>query len=130
MLQVRQLLPQFVSLCKSVRIVIDGLDECVEEVQRQLLLDILPLGRSELSCKVLISSREGGYLGKTMKRKSTVELREQAKDLNKDIASFVKHRLEELRESFGDPSINDIEQRIVEKAQGESPLQTHQIDGY
>lgn len=118
--QVRQLLPQVVSLCKAVRIVLDGLDECVEDVQRQILLDILPLGCSELSCKVLISSREGGHIGKSMKRTSSVHLREQARDLNKDIGRFVKHHVEELRDSFSDTTIDEIERRIVEKAQGES----------
>ena len=122
MLQIKQLLPQLFSLCKSVRILIDGLDECTEEVQRQLLSDILPLGCSELSCKVLISSREGGYIGKTMKRISSMHLREQAWDLNKDIRKFVKHHLEKLRESFGDITINGIEQKIVEKAKGGSLL--------
>ena len=123
--QINQLLPEIVLLCKSVRVVIDGLDECVEDVQRQLLEEILRLGRSKLSCKVLISSREGGYIGKAMKRISSVHLREQERDLNKDIGKFVKHHLEELRESFDDRSINDIEQRIVDKAQGEGLLRTY-----
>ena len=58
--QMRQIIPILISAFHSVRIVIDGLNECDKETQKEVLAEILllPISKASTTCKVLISSQD------------------------------------------------------------------------
>ena len=119
--QLRKLIPELLANARATRIVIDGLDECPEKDQKAVLQELLSLcSPSDAHCKLLISSREGAYISKTLRRKPYISLKDRTSDVDMDIGHFVSQNLGELRERFDSDVLDNIEQRIVEKAGGKS----------
>ena len=119
--QLRKLIPELLANARATRIVIDGLDECPEKDQKAVLQELLSLcSPSDAHCKLLISSREGAYISKTLRRKPYISLKDRTSDVDTDIGHFVSQNLGELRERFDSDVLDNIEQRIVEKAGGKS----------
>ena len=118
--QLKNLLLQMLAAVESVRIVIDGLDEC-DEKNHSLILTILLSSSKVNDCKILISSRDGGMIAKTLRNKPTMHINDEHREVEKTIGSFVGQGLQEVRERFDDaaqPLIDDIQEKMVKKAAG------------
>ena len=119
--QLRKLIPELLANVPATRIVIDGLDECYEKDQQAVLQELLPLcSPLEARCKLLFSSREGAAIGKSLRKKPFISLKDKNLEVDNDIRHFVRHNLGELRERFGSDVLDNIEQKLVEKAGGMS----------
>ncbi|KAL9116701.1 MAG: hypothetical protein Q9187_006774, partial [Circinaria calcarea] len=117
--QLRRLIPALLATIPLTRIVIDGLDECQEKDQRQILQELMSLCTpSGVRCKILLSSREGVHLSRALRRKPNISLTERRVDVDTDIRLFVAHNLTELRERFDGKVVDGIEKRVVKKADG------------
>ena len=118
--QLRKLIPELLATIPLTRIVVDGLDECHERDQKSILTELLSLSKdSGAHCKVLFSSRESVYISRTLRRKPNISLKERKADVDTDIRVFVNENLTELRDRFGNQIMDDVEQRLVQKADGE-----------
>jgi hypothetical protein len=116
MTQLKELLPNLIKATLSTRIITDGLDECEDKDQKQILQELMKLCGDR--CKVLISSRDGGHIGKVLRKKKTLAFRDRRSDVDRDIRLYASHTLAGLREEFGDDIIEEIEQAVVKKADG------------
>ena len=117
--QLKKLIPDLLATIPLTRIVIDGLDECQEKDQRLILQELLSLcSPAGVRCKILLSSREGVHLSRALRRKPNISLRERKADVDSDIRLFVAYKLTELRERFDGKIVDDIEKRVVKKADG------------
>ena len=114
--QLKKLLVELLSGIPSVFIVLDGLDECDEKSQKSILGELILL--TGPTCRLLISSRDGIYVSKVLHERPTISLREKKRDVDTDIRLFVKHNLIGLRERFGDTVVDEVEEKVVEKANG------------
>jgi len=108
---------------QSARIVIDGLDERDEKDHTPVLSILEPLSKtSSGSCKVLVSSRDVGTIFKFLHQKPTINLKDEYEDVNGSIRQFVERDLLVVRERFegsADLFIDDIQAKLVQKANGE-----------
>ncbi|KAH8650674.1 hypothetical protein BGZ60DRAFT_462571, partial [Tricladium varicosporioides] len=119
MMQLRRLLGELLAAIRSSRIIIDGLDECDEHCQKQILSELLRIcNQAGESCKFLISSRDNGFIARKLSKVPTISLNEERKNTEVDIALFVKHRIIDLSEKFGPEVISPIEEILVKKAEG------------
>jgi hypothetical protein len=117
--QLKKLLSEFLVAVPSIRIVIDGLDECSDSDQKIILKEAVSLFTgSEGRCKILISSRECVHISKRLRNKPMISFTERRAEINGDIKLYVSQALEELRHRFGRQIVNDVEQKILEKAAG------------
>lgn len=120
MQQLRNLLPELLDVIPAIRIIIDGLDECQEKLQRSIMQELLSLLKSsDGHCKILFSSREGIEISRFLRRKQYISLKDEKKDVNTDIQLFTHQSLIELRERFSTKEMDDIERIIVQKANGQ-----------
>ncbi|KAH7343012.1 hypothetical protein BKA65DRAFT_587311 [Rhexocercosporidium sp. MPI-PUGE-AT-0058] len=119
--QIKKLLPDLLSAVSSVRIVIDGLDECQEKSQKVILTELLSAAKASTStCKIFLSSRVETFISKAMRKKpiiSLTEKREKTK-VDEDIRDYVRHSLMPLRDNFPGTLVDDVERTVVRKAQG------------
>ena len=115
--QLKKLLPELLAGIPSTFIILDGLDECDERDQKSVLTELVAL--TGPSCKLLVSSRDGIYISKILRKRPTLSLKDKRKDVDADIRLFVNHSLSELRERFGDTVIDNVEEQVVRKAEGE-----------
>ena len=121
MQQLRKLLPELLDTISAIRIIIDGLDECQEKMQKPIMQELLTLCKSsDGHCKVLFSSREGVAISKILRRKPYISLKDEKKDVDTDIQLFTNRSLEELRHRFDSKCGDDIEKPVVKKANGEN----------
>ncbi|KAL8722712.1 MAG: hypothetical protein Q9181_007432, partial [Wetmoreana brouardii] len=103
----------------SVRIVVDGIDETDPNDQKEILGDLLNLKRSsQSSCKMLISTRRQLLISRYLQTKPTIKMEDHSTSVNHMITSFVHAELSDLRRSFGDGIVDQLERQIVEKADG------------
>jgi hypothetical protein len=108
----------------STRIVIDGLDECPERDQKAILTELLSaVKNSATPCKIFISSRAETYISKKLRKRPTISLTEKTEreKVDKDIQKYVKQSLKGLRESFPGTIVDDVERKVVRKANGKCP---------
>ena len=131
--QMRQILPILISAFQSVRIIIDGLDECDESAQKTILEEILllPLSKATGRCKVMISSQDVDQIYKSLRTRTTVSLSEEHKTHHKAIQGFAHSRFSQLIRdlddiSFQGDSVKSIEQALVDKANGKSQTAMHE----
>lgn len=118
--KLKRLLPELLMTIKDVRFIIDGLDEYPELEQSKILAELIQLTKEPNSqCRVLFSNREGKQIDRVLNVKPTISLQDQHDDVNKDIDVFVQFSLENLRSSFGDVLIGQVQRHIVERAKGE-----------
>jgi hypothetical protein len=123
MSQLKELVPNLIKATTATRIVIDGLDECGDKDQKQILQELTKLCGER--CKVLISSRDGGHIGKVLKKRRIIAFRDRRSDIDNDIRLYASQTLSELREQFGDEIIDEIKQTVVEKADGAYKFESH-----
>ena len=118
--RMKDLLREILSSLGTCRIVLDGIDECGVEQQKEIISTFLSLQTSASdSCKVLFSSRnDESHINRLLSKKTVVRLKGQTEDA---INLYVKHKVDELSHSFEDLSgelLSRIRQRVCAKAQG------------
>ena len=107
----------------SVRIVVDGLDECGQDAQDEVMENLLKIkGPAPGSCKILLSSRNIPRIGKRLQSKPTLCLDDNIDQVESTISSFVHSQLTTLRDKFNPEIVNELEHQILTKANGE-PIQ-------
>ena len=116
----RKLLREVLAGTDTCRIVLDGIDECDETQQRDVLSTFLGLQQNAgNSCKILFASRNDENHIKALLRQSTViPMKGQTDDA---IRLFVNSKIAELTDKF--ESLNDIvldriRYRLSSKADG------------
>lgn len=124
--QLKQLLPNLLSTFPSVRIIVDGLDECDDKEQNLILIELLALaGLKSLStsCKVLISSQDLLTISRRLRTRSSIDLSQERVAIESAISSFVHDTISQSP-FLGDTEIIDkkiidrIEQTLLTKADG------------
>ena len=115
----RAIIEKMILVLPAVRVVVDGLDECSEEDQQEVLENVLKLkGRNPGDYKILISSRNLPSLTKVLHNRPTLCLEKNAGHVYGAISAFVSKRLAVLRQNFREALVNELEQRILSKADG------------
>ncbi|OAP57410.1 hypothetical protein AYL99_08148 [Fonsecaea erecta] len=121
----RDLLKELLRASGPTFLILDGVDECDGSHQRQLLSELrallLPNKNTEegqLAFKILICSRETKEIVSSLRKVPQVLLTKEKASLSKDITLFAKESLSPLRGRFNDPVVDEIEQTVVEKADG------------
>ena len=115
------ILEKLITSLSSVRIVVDGLDECAPSEQDEIIEDLLRIkGPTSGACKTLLSSRKLPSIFNLLKAKPTLRLDDHTESVNATISSFVHQRLEPLRQNFHSDMINELEGQIRAKANGTS----------
>ena len=105
----------------SVRIVFDGIDECPQADQDEVMDDILRIrGSPPGSCKILFSSRRVATLSRQLQAKPALRLEDHTESVHSMIAHFVRSRLESLRERFSANLIDELECQLLAKAKGKT----------
>ena len=116
----KELLAQVLSGLPSSRIVLDGVDECHEAQQKEILSTLLSLQKNAPnSCKLLISSRvDEGYIKSVLRQMPSIRL----KDHNSEaISLFVDQNVAELSDIFDsleDDLLDRIRRELCSKAGG------------
>lgn len=104
---------------RSTRIIIDGLDEVDDKEHRSIIIELGRLTRAkEPSCKVLVSSREGGDISKLLREKAILSLNDVQDEIRGAIDIFVNHQMQEFRDRFKEDILDKIAQVLIEKAGG------------
>ena len=116
----RKLLREILTATNCCRIVLDGIDECEDAQQRDVLSTFLDLQQDATdSCKILFASRNDENLIKALLRHNTViPMRGQTDDA---IRLFVNSKIAELTdkfESLDDIVLDRIRYRLSSKADG------------
>ncbi|KAF2812552.1 uncharacterized protein BDZ99DRAFT_413355, partial [Mytilinidion resinicola] len=121
----KSLLPNLLSSIRGPRMVIDGLDECLDSEQKEVLKDILAFSSNVAygSCPVLIVSRDVRHINAMLSKKPSLSLNNEESAVNAAIGSFTKQRLLEMQTRFQELDIDrstmeDFEKQIVDKAKG------------
>lgn len=124
--QLKQLLPDLLSTFTSVRIIVDGLDECDEKEQNLILVEMLALAgfkSSSTSCKVLISSQDLLTISRRLRTRSSIDLSQERVAIESAISSFVHATIAQSPllcdpDSIDKNVIDRIEQTLLSKADG------------
>ena len=113
------ILEKSITSLPSVRIVVDGVDECPQSDQDEIIDDLLRIkGPVPGACKTLLSSQRLPNILNMLYMKPTLRLDESFENVNLTIASFVRPRLGNLRQKFGCEIIDELGRQIVAKANG------------
>ena len=95
---VKTLFSQVLSSLPYCRILVDGIDECDEGQQKEILSILMAQSNNESSkCRLLVSSREEGLISRALKHKVVIPLRENT-DTAIDI--FIDSSMEDLKAMF------------------------------
>ena len=119
----REVLSDLLRAVPPARIIIDGLDECDPNIHAQILAELLRFSNpsAELA-KVLISSRDGGVIGRKLRKKPTLSLREESESMDNDIDTFIKVRLRQTRSEWdfdvSETCLAEIEQELLRLSNG------------
>ena len=116
----KELLREVLSSLGSCRIIIDGLDECGVDQQKDILSAFLGLQDSAAeSCKILFSSRnDDSTIKRQLGRRTVINLKGQTDEA---IAHYVRFNTDELSQSFEDLDqgmLDRIQQQVCSKAKG------------
>ena len=125
--RMKDLLHEILSSLGTCRIILDGIDECSVEQQKEIISTFLLLQDSASeSWKVLFSSRnDESHIKRLLSRKTVIRLKGQTDDA---ISLYIKHKVNELSHLFEDLSselLSRVRQRVGAKAQGI----TYKFDG-
>lgn len=113
------ILEKLITSLPSVRIVVDGLDECAMSEQEEIIGDLLRIkGSVAGACKTLLSCRKLPCISRLLQDKPTLRLNDHVESVNATISSFVHQRLGSLRRKFDDDLIDELEGQIITKADG------------
>ena len=117
--QLRLLIPEMLEVIPCTRLVVDGLDECSHENQKQILKETQALRiNSKLHFKILFSSREEVYIAAKLRGKPFISLSESKENVNKDIQAYVHHAFGKLQNKFQATHLSEVESVVVEKSKG------------
>lgn len=121
----KKMLKVVLSTVKSTRIILDGVDECDYNVQKEVLSSLIELQKhAGENCKILVSSRETPEIKKAMEINKAVPAKMHMKLDGKTAEAlhlYIQERVKMLKESFPnhDPGLfQRVEQRLQEKADG------------
>ncbi|MCJ1262293.1 hypothetical protein MMC22_002163 [Lobaria immixta] len=121
----KKLLKRVLSTVKSTRIVLDGVDECDYNVQKEVLSSLIELQKhAGENCKILVSSRETTEIYKAMEINKAVPAKMHMKLDGKTAEAlhlYIQEKVNVLKECFPnyDPDLfQRVEQRLQEKADG------------
>lgn len=113
------ILEKLITSLPSVRIVVDGLDECATSEQEDIIGDLLRIkGSMAGACKTLLSCRKLPFISRLLQDKPTFRLDDHAESVNDTISSFVYQRLGSLRQEFDNDLIDELGNQIIAKANG------------
>ena len=113
------ILEKMITSLPSLRIVVDGLDECLQDDQEEIVQDLLRIkGFIPGACKLLLSSRNHRSISRWLHLKPTVRLDDNTEQINSTISSFIYPRLQSLRDRFSPAIIDHLEKLLLEKANG------------
>ena len=113
------ILEKLLSSLSSVRIVVDGLDECASSEQEGIIDDLLRIkGPVPGACKILLSCRKLPSIFRLLQGKPTLRLDDHTASVDSTISSFVHRRLGFLRQKFESHIIDELEGQIIAKANG------------
>jgi hypothetical protein len=128
----RELLKQLFLSSGTVFLIMDGLDEYESSDQKRVLDELSHLIKAhpdskadepQPRLKLMLCSRETRDLVRDIPRKlnkpMVVSLSEEHKKISEDIALFTHASLAELRGRFADVEVDQVGDRIVQKADGE-----------
>lgn len=128
----RELIRQLLTASGNVFLIIDGLDEYEGTDQKKVLDEFSQLIKAPSyskadephpRLKLMLCSRETRDLVRDIPRKlhkpMVVSLSEEHKRISEDIALFTRASLAELRGRFMEFEVNQIGNKIVQKADGE-----------
>jgi ankyrin repeat protein len=102
----------------KVYCVVDALDE-MEPGQDSFLADLLNLGRrNPRSVKLALTSRQLPHLEAHLKGSCLVDLRLDRKHVDRDIATYISHRLKNCEVNLTEEQSHGIETAICEKGKG------------
>lgn len=113
------IIEKMVSSLPSLRIVMDGLDECLQDDQDEIIQDLLRIkGPAPGACKLCISSRMHRSISRWLHSRPTVRLDDNTDNVNSTISSFIHPRLQSLRDTFSPAIVDSLENRLLKKADG------------
>ena len=123
---VKELLLLILSAFPSVRIVLDGLDECEKKQQEDILkvmFDLVGHKNPSTTCKVLVSSQDIMTISNKLRMKTHIDLSQEHAAVESAIKSFVRAQVAQSRlfadaESLHMVDMTTIEQTLVSKAGG------------
>jgi NACHT domain len=122
--QLRKMLQGLLSAVPLPQVLVDGLDECDPSSQAQILSELFTFSNpSTRLSKVLISSRDGGIIGRKLRQKPTLSLREESQSVENDIHTFVKITLQQTCSEWcfdvSESSLAKIESELLRLSNGE-----------
>lgn len=116
---VKRMLKEVLSEVKCTRIILDGVDECDETIQREILANLADVQKSVgISCKILVSSRHEPLIKKSIPQKCHIALDGKTTE---SLNIYIRSRVSGLKSSFPDTGgllWDTIEQKLMEKAKG------------
>ena len=105
--------------CRSTRIIIDGLDEIDTTEHKKIIKELESLVKlREPSCKILVSSREGGDITKLLKSKPVISLSDHQLEVQEAIRIYVESELQGLKDRFQGSTVDIVSQRLISEAGG------------
>ena len=114
-----KILERLIATLGPLRIVVDGIDECRQDDQDEIIEDLLRIkGPVVGSCKLLLSSRKHPSISRWLHSKPTVRLDDNTDHVNSTISSFIRPRLQSLRDRFSPVVVDGLENLLVAKANG------------
>ena len=113
------ILEKMITSLPSLRIVFDGLDECLQDDQDEIIQDLLRIkGSTPGACKILLSSRKHRFISRRLHLRPTISLDDNTDNINSTISSFIHPRLQTLRDRFSPAIVDHLENLLLEKANG------------
>ena len=98
---------------------VDGIDECGQDDQDEIIEDLLRIkGPTAGACKLLLSSRKHRSISRWLQSKPTIRLDDHTDNVNSTISSFIRPRLHSLRDRFGPAVVNGLGDLLLAKANG------------
>lgn len=113
------ILEKLIAALPFVRLVVDGLDECLESDHREVIEDLLKVrGPKPGVCKILLSSRRMQSISRLLQNKTTIQLDSCTRHIDNNISIFVDRKLTGLRQTFPSSLLDELQQLITKKAHG------------
>lgn len=110
---------RLIATLPSLRIVVDGIDECRQDDQDEVIEDLLKIkGPVVGACKLLLSSRKHPSISRWLHSKPAIRLDDNTDNVNSAISSFIRPRLQSLRDRFGPAVVDGLGALLLAKANG------------
>lgn len=121
----KQILIDLLRPLQTTYLVLDGLDECEPQHQRKILEEIANVQKAidpDCSLRMLVCSGENAEILSQLRKAPKTSLNDEKVHTSRDIAKFAHRSLRQLYERFGTATekINELEQEVVRKANGQS----------